>query len=139
MRNYNKRCGVCGRRMRRHGKTKSGTERYFCPICNRASVIHREDTHLRHDYDRFVAWLTGVESKQAIAERHGITRQTLSNEFRSFFAKNPNAGVPQGFQAKMLIVDAKFIHGRVLCALIAVTEEDRIFWQFASAECYGTW
>jgi hypothetical protein len=46
---------------------------------------------------------------------------------------------PLGFEAEILIVDAKFIHGNKLCALIAVTEEDRIFWQFAEGENYETW
>jgi len=108
-------------------------------VCKKASIIHLSDTHTRHDKDRFVAWLTGVESKEAIAKRYGVTRRALSKEFQPFFRENPNAEVPQGFTAKMLIVDAKFIHGRVLCALVAVTEEDRIFWQFAPAERYGTW
>jgi hypothetical protein len=139
MKKHNKKCEVCGRRMRRHGVTKSGTERYFCPVCKTASIIRRPDTHTRHDKDRMIAWLTGVESKQRVAERYGVTRQTLSNEFRSFFRKNPNAEIPQGFKAKMLIVDAKFIHGSELCALIAVDEHDHIFWQFAEDECYGTW
>lgn len=125
--------------MRRHGRTKSGTERYFCPVCKRSSIIHRPDTHIRHDKDRLITWLTGVESKDTIAKLYGVTRQTLSNEFRSFFNKNPNGMAPLGFKTKMLIVDAKFIHGSELCALIAVTENDKIFWQFASAECYGTW
>ena len=97
------------------------------------------DTRLRHDYDRLVAWLTGVDSKDAIAKRYGLTRRALSKEFRPFFKKNPNGMAPLGFQAKLLIVDAKFIHGSELCALITVTEEDRIFWQFADSERYGTW
>ena len=139
MKKHNKKCLVCGRRMRRHGKTKFGTERYFCPTCKKASVIHRHDTHLRHDHDRFVDWLTGVESKDAIAKKYGVTRRALSKEFKPFFKKNPSGSVPVGFRANLLIVDAKFIHGRVLCALIAVTETDKIFWQFAEAECYRTW
>lgn len=139
MHNHNKICGVCGRRMRRHGVTKAGRERYFCPVCKKACVTDRDDTHLRHDRDRLIAWLTGVESKATIAKHYGVTRQTLSNEFRSFFKKNPNGMAPLGFRSKRLIVDAKFIHGSVLCALIAVTEEDRIFWQFAEGENYGTW
>ena len=63
----------------------------------------------------------------------------MSKEFTSFFRQNPNCKIPQNFKAKMLIVDAKFIHGSELCALIAVDENDRILWQFASDECYGTW
>lgn len=125
--------------MRRHGKTKAGRERYFCPACNKAIVVDRDDTRLRHEQDRLVAWLTGVESKQMIAKRYGVTRRTLSNEFRSFFQKNSDSIAPIGFHAKRLIVDAKFIHGNELCALIAVTEDDKIFWQFADGENYGTW
>jgi len=125
--------------MQRWGKTAAGTPRYRCLVCKISSIIHRPDTHLRHDKDRLVTWLTGVESKETIAKRYGVTRQALSNEFRPFFKKNLNGMAPLGFKAKMLIVDAKFIHGSELCALIAVTEEDKIFWQFADSECYGTW
>lgn len=125
--------------MRRHGTTKAGIERYFCPVCKKASSIHREDARLRHDRDRLIAWLTGVESKNAVAKHYGITRRALSKEFRQFFLENPNGMAPLGFKAKMLVVDAKFIHGNELCALIAVTENNEIFWQFADAECYGTW
>lgn len=135
----NKHCATCGREMQRWGKTAAGRIRYRCPNCKISSIIHRPDTRLRHGEDRLVAWLTGVESKKTLAERYGVTRRTLSNEFTSFFKKDPNGMAPFGFQAKRLIVDAKFIHGSALCALIAVTEEDRIFWQFAESECYGTW
>lgn len=139
MQKHNKICEVCGRRMRRHGRTRFGTERYFCPVCKKASVIHRPDTRKRHNRDRLVEWLTGVQGKDEIALKYGLTRRALSKEFRPFFRENPNCQIPQGFRAKMLIVDAKFIHGGELCALIAVAEEDRIFWQFAQDECYGTW
>ena len=139
MRKNNKKCEICGRRMRRHGVTKAGRERYFCPVCRKTIVADRDDTRLRHEKARLVAWLTGVESKTAIARRYGVTRRTLSNEFTSFFQKNPDGMAPIGFAAKRLIVDAKFIHGNQLCALIAVTEEDKIFWQFAAGENYGTW
>jgi len=139
MRKNNKACEFCGRRMRRHGRTKSGTERYLCLVCKRTGIIRRKDTRVRYEKERFIAWLTGVQSKDDIAKKYGITRQTLSNEFRSFFKRNPNCVIPEGFRARMLIVDAKWIHGSEMCALIAVTEEDRIFWQFASAERYGTW
>ncbi len=139
MRKYNEQCEVCGVRMRRHGMTKSGTERYFCPVCKKTTIIHRDDTRLRHERDRFVAWLTSPDSKTEIAKRYGLTRRALSYEFRSFFAKNPDGMAPLGYEAHLLIVDAKFIHGNELCALIAVTEADRIFWQFANDENYETW
>ena len=135
----NKHCAVCGRRMQRWGKTAAGTPRYRCLACKTSSVIHRTDTHVRHDKDRLVECLTGVASKATLAKKLGLTRQALSKEFRQFFRQNPNCKIPEKFKAKMLIVDGKFIHGRVMCALIALTEEDRIFWQFALDERYGTW
>ena len=131
MRKYNKKCEVCGGLMRRHGVTSAGRERYFCPRCKKATTIRRDDTRLRHEKDRLIEWLTGVDDKDAIAKKYGVTRRALSKEFRKFFSENPNGMAPIGFAAKRLIVDAKFIHGSLLCALIAVTEEDKIFWQFA--------
>jgi len=86
-----------------------------------------------------VEWLTSVQGKDEISLKYGVTRRALTKEFTPFFRENPNCAIPQDFKAKILIVDAKFIHGDELCALIAVTEEDRIFWQFAGDECYGTW
>jgi hypothetical protein len=137
MKKHNKKCVACGRRMRRHGVTKAGRERYFCPVRKKAVVVGRDDTRPRHEQERLVARLTGVEGKDAIAKRYGVTRRALSNEFKPFFKKNPNGMAPLGFKAKRLIVDAKFIHGRAPCALVAVTEEDNVFWQFAESECYG--
>lgn len=135
----NKLCATCGREMQRWGKTAAGTVRYRCQVCKTSSTIHRPDTRQRHERDRLVSWLTGVESKGTIAERYGVTRRTLSNEFKDFFREDPDGMAPQGYKAKRLIMDAKFIHGRLLCALIVLDENDRIFWQFASGENYGTW
>lgn len=139
MRKYNKICEICGGGMRRHGKTKAGTERYFCPRCRASTTIRRDDTRLRHEKDRLIEWLTGVDDKDAIAKKYGVTRRALSKEFRKFFLENPDGMAPIGYEAKRLIVDAKFIHGSMLCALIAVDENDRIFWQFADGENYETW
>lgn len=125
--------------MQRWGKTAAGTVRYRCPACQISSTIHRPDTKKRHDHDRLVAWLTGVDGKDAIAKRYGITRRALTKEFKSFFLKNPDRPAPIGFKAKILLVDAKFIHGDELCALIGIADNDQLFWQFATAECYGTW
>src|SRR6202034_1586502 len=77
----NKLCGTCGREMQRWGKTAAGTPRYRCFACKKSSTIHRDDTRLRHEKDRFTDWLAGVESASSIAKRFGITRQGLWKEF----------------------------------------------------------
>lgn len=135
----NKLCLTCGREMQRWGKTAAGTPRYRCSPCAISSVTHRPDTKIRHEHDRFVAWLDGVDDKDAVAKRYGISRRTLTKEFKQFFKEDPSNPPPFGTKVKLLIIDAKFIHGRILCTLIAVTEENKIYWQFAGSECYGTW
>lgn len=125
--------------MRRHGKTKVGTERYFCPQCGRASTIHRPDTRERHLHDHFVSWLMGMRSKAEIAEALGLTRQALTYDFRQFFGKDLEPIIPPGLHPKMLVADGKYLEGRKLCVLTAVTEKDDIFWRFAPEERYGTW
>jgi len=125
--------------MQKWGKTKAGTPRFFCLRCRKTTAWERSDVKRYHRKERLIAWLTGVQSKKDIAKRYGVSRQALSKEFAPFFRQNPNCKIPEKFKAKMLIVDAKFVHGSEMCALIAVTEEDRIFWQFATDECYGTW
>lgn len=132
-------CETCSRRMRRHGRTAAGTERYLCLTCKRSSVIHRPDAKKRHGRDRLVAWLTGVESKQNVAEKYGLSRRALTKELRPFFGKSLEPAIPGDLDAEILIVDGKYIQGRELCVLVAVTERDRIFWRFARDECYGTW
>ena len=132
-------CAECGELMERWGKTAAGTPRYRCAACRKSSIIHRPDTHVRHDKNRFVEWLTGVENKNEIAKKYGITRRALTKEFGSFFRTGYEPSIPADLEINLLIVDAKYIHGSELCALVAVTESDHIFWQFASEECYGTW
>ncbi|MDO8469805.1 MAG: transposase [bacterium] len=125
--------------MERHGKTAAGTERYRCPKCRKTTVIHRTDTRKRHLRDHFVDWLTGTDSKQKIAEKLGVSRQALSKEFQQFFGVGLEPPIPTELTARILIVDGTYIEGRALCALVAVTERDRIFWRFATEERYGTW
>lgn len=125
--------------MRRNGTTAAGTERYRCMACKTSSIIHRPDTRIRHDRERLISWLTGVESKADIAKRYGMTRRALTKEFQGFFKETVEPPIPADLSIDLLIVDGKYIHHRVLCALVAVTQNDRIFWHFAPEERYGTW
>jgi len=127
--------------MRRNGRTSAGTERFRCLACGRSETKRRKDVHVRHDRDRFTSWLTGVESKSAVAERYGVSRRTLTREFGAFAkgADDPGHPPPRGLAPRILIADAKFIEGNRLCALIALTEPDAIFWRFAGGENEATW
>jgi len=125
--------------MQRWGKTVAGAARFFCRGCRKTATWKRVDVRKEHHKKRLIAWLMGVENLSSIAKDFQITRQGLWKEFRPFFRQNPDGEIPQGFNARTLIADAKFIHGSALCALIAVDDSDHIFWQFAEAESYSTW
>jgi Transposase, Mutator family len=142
MQKHNTICPQCGARMRRNGRTRIGTERFRCMACGRSETKRRADVRLRHGKDRFTSWLAGIESKAAVAKRYGVSRWTLTREFASFVrngADDPGNPPPEGYGPRIVIADAKFIDGNRLCALVALTESDRIFWQFASAENETTW
>jgi hypothetical protein len=111
-------------------------------VCGRSETKRRIDVRLRHDNDRFVSWLVGIESKAAVAKKYGVSRWTLTREFSLFVRKggdDPGNPPSSGFRSRILIADAKFIDGNRLCTLVALTESDRIFWQFAPAENETTW
>ena len=125
--------------MQRWGKTNALTPRFFCPLCHKTAIWKRKDVLARHTRKRLAVWLTGVNNKSDIAKHYGVSRQTLSKKFKSFFRKNLEPAIPSNLKIETLIVDAKYIHGNKLCVLVAATEYDRIFWQFAPLECYDTW
>ncbi len=52
-------------------------------------------------------------------------------------AKEPD--LPDLIKTRILIVDGTYIHGHTLCALIAVDENDKIYWKFAPYESYAAW
>ena len=113
--------------MQRYGETAAGTERYYCVSCKISSTKSRKDTTDRHRYERFTEWIMGKESLSDLGKKYGITRRALNKEFQKYFQENPSEPViPKDLQTKILIVDAKYIHGNKLCVLVAVTEADRI-------------
>lgn len=59
----NPRCGLCGAKMRKSGKTSSGRQRWRCAACD-ASSVRRIDSKAKA-LDRFLGWLL---SKRSIAE-----------------------------------------------------------------------
>jgi hypothetical protein len=128
--------------MRRNGRTSAGTKRFRCVACGISETARRPDTRLRHGRDRFVSWLTGITSKKSVAGHYGISVRTLTREFKVFVngpGDDPGNPPQPELVARILIADAKFIDGNRLCALIALTGSDAIFWQFAPGENEATW
>jgi hypothetical protein len=124
--------------MRKFGYTTAGTPRYFCSSCKISSTIHRPDTRQRHIRDRFVSWLIGKQTKSEIAHDAGLTRRALTKQFHSLFNEKWQSPLPKK-RSRILIIDGTYIHGNELCTLVAIDEEDRIFWEFEKRETCLTW
>lgn len=125
--------------MQHWSKTRAGTPRFFCSLCRKTTTWKRKDALRRHVEQRFVAWLTGMETKTEIAKELGVSRRALTKRFHPLFANPPISIVPKRYRASILIVDGAYAHGTALCVLVALDEEDRIFWMFAERERKASW
>src|ERR1044072_5717025 len=129
-----KHCPVCGGGTQRWGKTQKGTPRFFCLACKRTFVRERKDTLTRHRLKEMDSWLGGKDSLSEIAGRYRKTRQALWKEFHPFFGAVPEPEIPKDFKPRILILDGTYVHGHILCAMIAIDEHDNLFWKFAPYE-----
>lgn len=134
-----KHCGQCGEGMQRWGTTQAGTPRFYCMQCKRSATWKRPDVEERHRRHQLDAWLGGKESLTEIAARYHRTRQSVWKRMRPLFDKVPEPPIPAETRFETLILDATYVHGRTMCALVAIDEHDHIYWRFAPYECYATW
>jgi hypothetical protein len=74
-----------------------------------------------------------------MAEEEHKTRQALWKEFHPIFESFKKKETPDGTKARILTVDGCYIHGHNLCVLVAVDENDRLYWHFAPYESYLHW
>lgn len=123
--------------MRRHGKTRRGTPRFFCPDCGCTSTRRRPDTKERHERNRVRDWLTGKSSLTELGTGYRKTRQTLSRRFHRFFLRAAKWETPG--QIAILVVDGIFIHGHTLLALIGLADGKKLVWSFAVQETTESW
>ena len=90
---------------------------------------------MRYELD---LWLGGKDSLTEIAAKYHRTRQTFWKNLRPLFAFPFEPSVPQE-PIHTLILDATYIHGNSLCALVAIDDKDRIYWRFAPYESFDAW
>lgn len=134
-----KHCELCEKQMQRWGRTRKGTVRFFCPVCKKTATRERRDVKKRHYLHELDLWLGGKDSLSEMAAKLHKTRQTLSREFHPFFDFAPEPKVPKRLKPRVLILDGTYVHGHILCVLVAIDEHDNIFWKFAPYESYLSW
>lgn len=133
-------CRLCGELMQKWGKTKQGKPRFFCLACKKTATLQRDDVEIRQTMRDMRAWLGGKESLTELAADAHVTRQALWKRFHQVMdVASREPVLPDLIKTRILIVDGTYIHGHTLCALIAVDENDKIYWKFAPYESYAAW
>jgi hypothetical protein len=134
-----KHCTECGGPTQRWGRTPKGRVRFFCVHCKKTSIKRRKDIELRHRIKELISWLGGKETLSDLAQHDHKTRQALWKEFQPLFQYNVEPLIPENTKVRMLILDGTYIHGHILCTLVGIDENKRIYWRFAPYESYEVW
>ena len=131
-------CKNCGHKLQKYGKTAAGTQRYLCLHCKHSEVRDRPDLTLRSHFELYLDWLSGKWTKTEIAEKLGITRQTLNSWFKPF---TQDTIMPQKVccGGQVIIVDGYYIE-KLTTVLTAQLQDDKIVtWRFVKSETFTSW
>lgn len=126
--------------MQRWGKTSSGKQRFFCPLCRKSSVRSRVDLKIRINLQTFISWLTKTTGLDTTAKRLRISRSNLTRSFKPFWKFLPQP-MPIVCNSEILVVDGVSIVKHYLIALIIFDRIRRIplSWHFVLRESYSSW
>lgn len=128
-------CLLCGTKLVKNGRHRSGTQRWRCPSCGASSVRRRPDVTAREQLRRFVIWLTG---KATQSETDGTAS---GRSFRRHTAwcwdLVPRLGPVETIHHAVL-VDGIWIG--TWCLLIALSDTGRVLaWQWCARETTAAW
>lgn len=126
--------------MQRWGKTSSGKQRFFCPLCRGSSIRQRPDLRFKIDLRVFVSWLTTTTGLDATAKKLRISRSNLTRSFIHFWKFLPQP-MPITCNSEVLVVDGVSVIKHYLVALIIYDRLRKIplSWHFALRESYSSW
>ncbi|MFJ2542251.1 IS1249 family transposase [Microbacterium sp. NPDC087589] len=126
---------VCGARLVKNGRHRSGTQRWRCPGCGASSVRRRPDVTRREQLSRFVKWLTG---KQTQAEIDGTTTgRSFRRDTAWCWDVEPQLE-PATAIFHAVLVDGVWIGD--YCLLIALSDKGNVLaWQWSGGESVAAW
>lgn len=128
-------CLVCGTKLVKNGRHRSGTQRWRCPSCGASSVRRRPDVTAREQLRRFVTWLIG---KHTQAESDGTASgRSFRRQSAWCWTLTPHLGrVDTIYHA--VLVDGIWIGS--WCLLIALSDTGRVLgWQWCARESTAAW
>lgn len=124
--------------MQRHGQTVAGVTHWYCPDCHKSTIRQRPDRVTAAHRQWFVAWLTGVSSLTTIAQRFGVTRQTVTVWFEPLGDEPLPLPRPTNVAGQVLIVDGVRL-ARGAWVLVGRTLAHVASWVFTTGESTAAW
>lgn len=126
--------------MQSWGKTSSGRQRFYCPVCKKSGTRLRPDRPKKIYFTIFVEWLTGTISLTVIARRLRITTRFLRKLFKPFWSYLPQPKI-ESKNYDILVVDGLVIVNQLLTILIAHNPQTKrpVSWSFCFRENYQSW
>ena len=124
-------CPICGKKCVKSGKTKAGSQRWFCKSCKTSSThkINNESKELQF----FLNWLFGKES-QAMMPGEGRTFRRKTAKFWNIWAMPPKV---EGIR-DVLFLDGIYL-SRKACVLICCDEKHVLGWYLCRYEHAEAW
>ncbi len=124
-------CPLCKGKMKRNGKTKAGTQRWYCPACL-LSTTHKYDNKAKR-LEEFLSWLMSKEPQTSMPGA-GRTFRRRTAEFWELWPQPPV--VDEVFRA--VYVDGIWI-SRNIVVLIACSDDHVLGWYLARSESAESW
>ena len=124
-------CPVCGRKCVKSGKTKAGSQRWFCKEC-KSSLTRRIDTDSK-ELQMFLNWLFGKDD-QSTMPGEGRTFRRKKARFWDIWPMPPKVEESRD----VLFLDGIYL-GRKACILICCDEKHVLGWYLCRYEHSGAW
>ena len=124
-------CPICGKKCVKSGKTKAGSQRWFCREC-KSSLTHKIDNTSK-ELQIFLDWLFGKES-QSEMPGEGRTFRRKTSKFWNIWPMPPKIEAARD----VLFLDGIYI-GRRADVLICCDDKNVLGWYLCRYEHAGAW
>jgi len=125
--------------MQKRGKTAAGTQRWYCPTCQKSATRIRTDTRLRHRRALFNRWSTGVVSRTVLAREYAVNNRTLTRWLIPIAQESIQLSVPDTHANEIILCDGLHINGRYGVLLLIRTIANPVACIEVPWESSSTW